>query len=333
MTSILEKIVVHSDSRQGYTIVKRRLFFQDSGYDYTEDTGTKFEAEYNGVKFFVSSVCDGHAGYMASYSVTGMIKQLFLQALEETSGDLEETLRLLFEKITAKVLSIKDHLGISGTTCNVTVIDPQNEQVVVASLGDSPTLLYSKNSNGTYFLENKTDDQDCADIRERERMAQIHIANGDTMATSDTVVFEVKDYEGKSTGVFRNKKTECMLHASFGDFYNNYYPGMVTTVPRIYKWAWTRGQVLVQCSDGLLESLDSRKIGIQPQTEFRSQEIASHLDVCKNEKNVAYSLHEMQIDSMYSTKLEAHPYRSDSSKKWVETTFDNHITNVFMWCK
>lgn len=332
MTSILDQIIVNSDTRQGYTILKKRIFFQDAVYDYTEDIGTQFEADFNGKKFFVSSVCDGHAGYMASYSVTGMIKQLFLQALEEKNGDLELTLQLLFEKITAKVLMIKDHLGISGTTCNVTVIDPQNEQVVVASLGDSPTLLYSKNINGLYFLENKTNDQDCADIQERERMAQIHISNGDTTATSDTVVFEVK-VDGKPSGIFRNKKTECMLHASFGDFYNNYYPGMVTTTPRIYRWRWTPGQVLVQCSDGLLESLDSRKIGIQPQTEFRIQEIAKHLDVCEKDQNVAYSLHEMQIESMYSTKLKVHPFRADTSRQWVETTFDNHITNVFMWCK
>ena len=140
------QIEVHSDARQGYTIVKPRLFFGDAGYDYTEDTGTNFEVLHNGRRLLVSSVCDGHAGYMASYSVTSMIERLFLEALKETDGELEQTLRLLFEKITAEVLSIKIRLGRSGTTCNVTVIDEENEQVVVASLGDSPTLLYSKNN-------------------------------------------------------------------------------------------------------------------------------------------------------------------------------------------
>jgi len=322
---------VHSDARQGYTKTKERLHFGDASFDYTEDTGTTFEAEYNGRRIFVSSVCDGHAGYMTSYSVTSVMQRLFLQSVQEESSDLESTLRLLFQKITAEMLKIKSHLGRSGTTCNVTVIDAQNEQVVVASLGDSPTLIYVKNNDGAYHLEWKSEDQDCADEKEIKRMVQVHKDNGDTAATSDTVVFEIK-VGGVGTGVFRNTRSMCMTHASFGDYSNEYYPGVVTTVPRIYTRPWTRGKVVIQCSDGLMEWLDHRKIGIQPQAEFRVQEIAEHLNVCENANNIALTLHEMQIDSMYNTKLIAHPSRPDSTREWVETTFDNHITNVFMFC-
>jgi serine/threonine protein phosphatase PrpC len=261
-----------------------------------------------------------------------MMQRLFLQSVEEESSDLEATLRLLFQKITAEVLKIKAQLGLSGTTCNVTVIDAQNEQVVVASLGDSPTLIYDKNNDGAHFLEWKSVDQDCADKDEIERMVQVHKDNGDIMATSKTVVYEV-EVAGIGTGVFRNRKSMCMLHASFGDFSNQYYPGVVTTVPRIYTRPWTRGKVLIQCSDGLMEWLDHRKRGIQPQAEFRAQEIASQLDVCENDENIAYTLHEMQIDSMYTTKLDAHPSKIDTTREWVSTTFDNHITNVFTWRK
>lgn len=326
------QFLFHSDARQGYTVVKQRLLFGDASFDYTEDTGITFEAEYNGRRIFVSSVCDGHAGYMTSYSVTSMMQRLFLQSVEEESSDLEATLRLLFQKITAEVLKIKAQLGLSGTTCNVTVIDAQNEQVVVASLGDSPTLIYDKNNDGAHFLEWKSVDQDCADKDEIERMVQVHKDNGDIMATSKTVVYEV-EVAGIGTGVFRNRKSMCMLHASFGDFYNQYYPGVVTTVPRIYTRPWTRGKVLIQCSDGLMEWLDHRKRGIQPQAEFRAQEIASQLDVCENDENIAHTLHEMQIDSMYTTKLDAHPSKIDTTREWVSTTFDNHITNVFTWRK
>jgi serine/threonine protein phosphatase PrpC len=326
------QFLFHSDTRQGYTVVKQRLLFGDASFDYTEDTGITFEAEYNGRRIFVSSVCDGHAGYMTSYSVTSMMQRLFLQSVEEESSDLEATLRLLFQKITAEVLKIKAQLGLSGTTCNVTVIDAQNEQVVVASLGDSPTLIYDKNNDGAHFLEWKSVDQDCADKDEIERMVQVHKDNGDIMATSKTVVYEV-EVAGIGTGVFRNRKSMCMLHASFGDFSNQYYPGVVTTVPRIYTRPWTRGKVLIQCSDGLMEWLDHRKRGIQPQAEFRAQEIASQLDVCENDENIAYTLHEMQIDSMYTTKLDAHPSKIDTTREWVSTTFDNHITNVFTWRK
>jgi serine/threonine protein phosphatase PrpC len=322
---------VHSDARQGYTKIKERLLFGDASFDYTEDTGTMFEAEYNGRRIFVSSVCDGHAGYMTSYSVTSMMQRLFLQSVEEESGDLEATLRLLFQKIAAEVLKIKAQLGRSGTTCNVTVIDIQNEQVVVASLGDSPTLIYDKNTDGAHFLEWKSEDQDCADEQEIKRMVQVHKDNGDMSANSNTVVFEI-EVGGIGTGVFRNTRSQCMTHASFGDFFNQYYPGVVTTVPRIYTRPWTRGKVMIQCSDGLMEWLDHRKIGIQPQAEFRVHEIAEHLNVCENDDNIAHTLHEMQINSMYNTKLIAHPSRPDSRREWVETTFDNHITNVFMFC-
>jgi len=323
------QIAVHSDARQGYTIVKPRLFFGDAEFDYTEDTGTKFEAVHNGRTLLVSSVCDGHAGYMTSYSVTSMMKRLFLQALEETDGELEATLRLLFEKIAAEVLALRYSIGNSGTTCNVTVIDQENEQVVVASLGDSPTLLYSKN-NSRYELEWKSLDQDCADDAEIQRMVQVHKNNGDTTATRESVVFEVV-VAGHHSGVFRNRRTQCMLHSSFGDFYNNYYLGMVNTVPRIYTRPFTQGQVLIQCTDGLMEWLDSRRIGIQPQAQFRVEEIARHLDLCENADNIAHSLHEMQIESMFTNKLEVHPGRADSSREWVTTNFDNHITNVFTW--
>jgi serine/threonine protein phosphatase PrpC len=326
MTSQIE---AHSDARQGYTIVKPRLVFGEAEFDYTEDTGIQFEVVHKGRTLLVSSVCDGHSGYMTSYSVTSMMERLFLQALEETNGELEATLRLLFEKIAAEVLTIKSRLGHSGTTCNVTVIDPQNEQVVVASLGDSPTLLYSKN-NGTYELEWKSVDQDCADEEEIQRMIQVHKSNGDTTATRESVVYEIV-VAGHRTGVYRNKKSDCMLHASFGDFYNNYYPSMVNTVPRIYTRPWTRGQVLIQCTDGLMEWLDSRKLGIQPRAEFRVEEIARQLDVCENAENIAHSLHEMQIESMFTSKVEVHPERTDSSREWVQRNFDNHITNVFMW--
>jgi len=161
-------------------------------------------------------------------------------------------------------------------------------------------------------------------------MIQVHKNNGDTTATRESVVYEIV-VAGHRTGVYRNKKSDCMLHASFGDFYNNYYPNMVNTVPRIYTRPWTQGQVLIQCSDGLMEWLDSRKMGIQPQAEFRAEEIARQLDVCENADNIAHSLHEMQIESMFTSKVEVHPERADSSREWVQRNFDNHITNVFMW--
>ena len=126
-----------------------------------------------------------------------------------------------------------------------------------------------------------------------------------------------------------------MIHSSFGDYCRDYYKGVMNTVPRVYEWDFARSDklVAVQCSDGLLEWLQPSFIGIQPNTEFRSHEIGTHLDECNftNGDNAAFVLHELQIDSMLKKKVAEHPFRSDSTREWVVTTFDNHITNVFLY--
>lgn len=106
---------------------------------------------------------------------------------------------------------MKNLLGNSGATCNVTVFDPTNEKVFVASLGDSPTMLYRNDANGNYKLLCKSKDQDCADSDEIERMIEIHKKNGEPNATAESVVFEVQ-VGGKPSGVFRNKRSQMMLH-------------------------------------------------------------------------------------------------------------------------
>lgn len=236
----------------------------------------------------------------------------------------------MFEKIRAHIYEIRAQVGISGSTCNVTVFEPLKEKVYVASLGDSPTLLYSKNEHNQYVLKWKSEDQDCANNKEIERMVVCHHANGDYNATKDTVVFEVK-LNGIPTGVFRNSHTLCMTQSSFGDFENDYYPGMVNTIPIIYEldWSANKEDVWIQCSDGILEGLTFQKLGIQPQTNARVEEIAHHLNICVDHVNIAHSLHEMQIDSMLNERFQAHPTRSDSTREWVEKNYDNHITKVF----
>jgi serine/threonine protein phosphatase PrpC len=326
------QIQVYEDTRQGYTVVKPRLMFADHGYDYTEDTGTIFKTCYGDNQYLVSSVCDGHSGYMTSFYVTSIIEPLFKEAISETDGNVYSALERLFEKIHDHVAQIRQHLGTSGSTCNVIVFEPLKEKVFVASLGDSPTLRYSKNALNQYELSWKSEDQDCSNKKEIERMVACHHANGDYKATENTVVVEVKINE-RPTGVFRNTRTLCTVQSSFGDFANNYFPGMVNTTPNIYEldWSSTQDDVWIQCSDGLLEGLTFQKLGIQPQSISRVHEIAGHLNTCVGHENVAHSLHEMQIDSMLSEKFQAHPTRKDSTREWIENTFDNHITKVFMW--
>ena len=276
----------------------------------------------------VSSVCDGHAGYMASYTVTKRIPELFPTCLDEAGGDIPVTLGRLFAALAVET----SHMS-SGTTCNVTVFDPASEKVHVASLGDSPTLRYRKGPRGAFRLVWQSVDQDRADPAEIDRMVDVHRRNGDLTADAGSVVYQMM-IAGQPTGVWRNRQTQCMTHSSFGDVHNNYYPGMVNTLPRIYAHDWSptqRSDVWVQCTDGLLEWLSHSKVGIQPRSDVRVVEIARHLDKCHRHANVAQSLHEMQIESMLRARVKAHPTRTDSTRAWVEANFDNHLSKVFMW--
>ena len=332
--TLAENIKGFTDKRQGYTHYKPRVDFGDHTYEYTEDTGTFFTVTYGERKLGVSSVCDGHAGYETSFTVTSIIQRLFGLAISESLGCVKTALLRLFEMIATEILTMEKLLGNSGATCNVTVFDPANEKVFVASLGDSPTMLYRKDDNGNYKLLCKSKDQDCADTEEIERMIEIHKKNGELNATAESVVFEV-EIGGKKTGVFRNKRSQMMIHSSFGDYGRDYYKGVVNTVPRVYEWDFAPSDnlVVVQCSDGLLEWLQPSFIGIQPSTEFRTHEIGTHLDECNftDDENAAFVLHELQIDSILKKKIAEHPFRSDSTREWVVTTFDNHITNVFVY--
>ena len=323
----------HEDARQGYTASKPPLYFNGRSNVYTEDAGSTFGVVYAhddeaNRTLTVSSVSDGHAGYLAAYTATKRIPELFTTCLDEALGDVSVALTRLFAKIANETAHIT-----SGTTCNVTVFDPVRKKVYIASLGDSPTLRYRKGPRGKFRLVWKSDDQDCADPIEIDRMVAIHRLHGEPTADADKVVYQVMSGD-QPTGVWRNRQTQCMLHSSFGDLHNNYYPKMVNTVPRIYTQDWStvqRSDVWVQCTDGLLEWLTHSHIGIQPRSDVRVPEIARHLDLCHRHENVAHSLHEMQIESMLHKKLEAHPSRKDSTREWIESTFDNHLTKVFMW--
>lgn len=118
-----------------------------------------FETTFDGNKFTVSSVCDGHAGYMTSFFTTSIVEKEFNKAIVETGGDVEKALALLFANIAKEVLQMELHLRGSGSTCNVTVFDAKHARVYVASLGDSPTLKYVKNNENKHVLDWRSEDQ------------------------------------------------------------------------------------------------------------------------------------------------------------------------------
>ena len=324
-----KSLIMHKASHQGRSMRKQRIYFNGQSHLYTEDTGSTFEVKYKTQQFSVSTICDGHGGYMASYIVTDAIPELFSLCLELSFGDVRIALERLFAELTLYISSISDIIGNSGTTCNVTVFDEENDFVHIASLGDSPTLKYSKGNDGKYRLMWKSDDQDCEDMEERERMLKIHQDNGNENAVDSDVVYQ-SILEGKKTGIWRNRRTGCMTQSSFGDLKNNYYPGIVNTKPRIYSKKYNGSDIWIQCSDGLFDGLNHLSIGIQPCRDERLQEIARHLDICDRSDNVANNLHQMQIDSILEKKMDKHPLRADSTQSWIESNIDNRLTKVFM---
>ena len=326
------QVLVHEDAVQGYTHIYSPICHKGRIYPYTEDAGTIFEVIFRERKLTVSVVCDGHSGYKAANLVCEFIPTIFEYCLELSSDDIQAALSILFNKTATHIKDNPNLVGISGCTCNVTVFDLEKESVYIASLGDSPTLRYRKDSNGKYHLVWRTIDQDCADSEEIERMVQIHKKNGQPNATSEDVVYEVID-SGEPSGIWRNKRTQAMLHSSFGDIPCDYYPGIVNTVPRIYSQKWTpkqRSDIWIQTTDGLLEWLTKNNLGIKPCGDFRIKEIATHLDACYQSDNIARDLHSAQIESMLRERIKSYPRRSDNTKEWIEKNFDNHLTKVFM---
>ena len=326
-------IRIHEDYLQGYTYYDTPIFRNGISIPYTEDAGTTFEVSFQERKMLVSVVCDGHSGYLTAFLVVEFIPTALQECVDNASGDIKIALLSLFEKTASHVRKNSNIIGISGSTCNVTIFDISKEEVFVASLGDSPTLRYRKDSDGKYSLVWRSVDQDCSDPDEIERMVQIHRKNGCTKATKENVVFEVT-FAGVPSGVWRNRHTQSMLHSSFGDFHSEYYTGIFNTIPRIYSHKWTRQEqsdIWIQCTDGLLEWLSKENLGIQPCGDFRVKEIATHLNSCDQSDNIARDLHSAQVDSMLRERTKAHPKRKDNTREWIEKNFDNHHTKVFMW--
>ena len=227
------QILIHEDSCQGYTSNRFPLSYNGLLYPYTEDTGFTFNVNYEDRKMTASVVCDGHSGYMTSYIICEFIQTVFPKIINTSQGNITNALAQLFVDVEDHVNKMKSKIGSSGSTCNVTVFDLTMKQVFVASLGDSPTMCYRKDDSGKFYLAWKSKDQDCADKEEVDRMVQIHKKNGDSIASVSNVVYEVT-IKGVGTGVWRNTRTDGMLHSSIGDIYLEYYPGIVNKIPRIY---------------------------------------------------------------------------------------------------
>jgi serine/threonine protein phosphatase PrpC len=332
---------VTTSAHAGYTA--RRKPPTAEGVLYTEDHSARFEVgEY---RFFC--VFDGHGGDETSSALARIVPRLARELFEsmEAGGSVEAGLLLLFERIDAEIAtSGLDGLTKGGATCNVTVVHAPTMVMTVASLGDSPTLVYerresherqasheSHESQEPYVLAFRTKDQDCADEEEQARLRALGL-----------YVFEQRvvapDGSTHATGVVRCRTaggTETATMSSFGDAAHDVPRGAVNKVPRVYPGQRIKpASVVLVCSDGCMEHLApfSHTL-IKPSADARADEIAGHIgdyfgaggSDYKTTGLAAY-ITERQIESIARARHGARGASGpeyDSDRAWVEREFDN----------
>lgn len=337
---MVESVCTHA----GYTASRHVARCTSSNGLYTEDYLERFTIE--GTHW--TCVFDGHGGDAVAVTCARLVEKLAREchAQRETTAD---ALVLLFSRIDAEVTLI-GHTE-SGSTCNVTVIDPRTGVMTVASLGDSRTLVYepTTDANAAYTVVFETTDQDCADPQEKKRLSELGL-----------VVFEQKvrvagSAVAHSTGVYRCPTAgglDMMTMSSFGDSVHDVPRGAVNKVPRLYTFPLRDAHVVVVCSDGCMEHIAPYfASGIKTSADVRVAEIADHIQtrVCCDcgrmfavgAAMLAEHITSSQVDSMARvrgsmmaasqaakaaedlTDFEAAQIANGAHRDWVQREFDN----------
>ena len=282
---LVQSVCTHA----GYTASRHVAAATRSASPYTEDHLARFVVD----ETIWSCVFDGHGGDAVAVTCARLVEKLARECHAERETTVD-ALVLLFSRIDAEITLI-GHTE-SGSTCNVTVIDPRTGIMTVASLGDSRTLVYGphngprkgphngphkgppKGPHGPIALVFETKDQDCADEHEQTRLRDLGL-----------VVFEQKvllrggagSAAVHSTGVYRCSTAggrDLMTMSSFGDSVHDVPRGAVNKAPRLYTFQLEESHVVVVCSDGCMEHIAPYSAsGIQTRPDIRLAEIAGDI--------------------------------------------------------
>jgi serine/threonine protein phosphatase PrpC len=327
---LVQSVFTHA----GYTASRPA---SSSSSPYTEDHLARFTVD--GVVW--TCVFDGHGGEEVAVTCARLVENLARECHAERETTVD-ALVLLFSRLDAEITLVGR--TESGSTCNVTVIDPRTGIMTVASLGDSRTLVYGP-PNGPlekYALVFETKDQDCADEEEQKRLRDLGL-----------VVFEHKDRTGgvvlHSTGVYRCSTTggrDLATMSSFGDSVHDVPRGAINKVPRLYTFQLKESHVVVICSDGCMEHIAPYSASlIRTRPAIRLAEIAGDIQarVCTKcgrlfAAMLADHITTSQIESMTrargammrADRREEAPGAAESDRReeiahreWVERGFDN----------
>jgi hypothetical protein len=305
----------------GYTAKRQPAI---NGVKYTEDYSARFKV---GDKW-VSCIFDGHGGH----DVAALCAQLVPGIADECLAQRDTTeagLLLIFERLDAEITRLGR--SESGATCNVTVVDTITWTMTVASLGDSPTLVYEPVAGAPkYALVFETEGQDCADEKEQKRLRALGLFVFEHSARATSGLMH-------GTGVFRCHTAagrDLMTMSSLGDSDHDEPRGAVNKIPRVYPGRPVkRGSLIVQCSDGCTEDIAHFNASlIKPSAETRVDAIAAHIQeamcpVCGllSSSDVAHHITKRQIESMARKRglMMDSPHDDRAHQEWVEREFDN----------
>jgi serine/threonine protein phosphatase PrpC len=332
------QLVQSACTHAGYTASRPVAAATRSASPYTEDYLVRFVVDGT----IWSCVFDGHGGDAVAVTCARLVEKLARECHAERETTVD-ALALLFSRIDAEITLI-GHTE-SGSTCNVTVIDPRTGIMTVASLGDSRTLVYGPHGpRGPHALLFETTDQDCADQDEQRRLRDLGL-----------FVFEHKVRTGAvvhSTGVYRCSTAggrDLATMSSFGSSVHDVPRGAVNKAPRMYTFQLEESHVVVICSDGCMEHIAPYSASmIQTRPVIRLAEIAGDIQalVCTNcgrmfavgAAMLADHITTSQIESMArvrgammrADRREAGAAGAESDRReevahreWVEREFDN----------
>jgi serine/threonine protein phosphatase PrpC len=309
-----DAVHVSVSTHAGYTATRPSVV---DGAAYTEDYSARFHVG----RKWVSCIFDGHGGHGVAAALAALAPALAAECFarrDTTEGGLV----LLFERLDAEVSRAGE--SESGATCNVTVVE--DGVVTVASLGDSPMLVYERVGQ-TYRCAFATEDQDCADEEEQRRLCALGLSVYEQKVLGTGGLMH-------GTGVYRCRtaaKKDMMVMSSFGDSAQDEPRGAVNKVPRVYAGRRiARGSVLVHCSDGCLEDVAPYAPSLlKPSAETRVGAIAAHIQeaMCGAcgllvSADLAAHLTRRQVESI-ARERSLLMGACDEDRGWVERNFDN----------
>jgi serine/threonine protein phosphatase PrpC len=277
----------------------------------------------------VTFVFDGHRGGAVAHFAAGLAPDITMRLF--STGDsgsnaavAEHALPRVIEALHSAVEANSAILG--GATCNATYIDERG-CLVAACLGDSQTFVFRRDEGAAQPHQSpqfrcvfETTAQDCNDETEAKRLRALGLPVIEQMS---------RDASGNfvPSGVFRCLGMMCM--AALGDYDLDRPRGAVNRVPVVSSTQLEEGDVVVQCSDGCIESVArANRMNIQSRPDIRIPEIARSLDelVCAQCSRLrvagsAEHITERQVDSMLLM-------RGTTDRSVIYRAFDNQTVHV-----